>query len=414
MRFQQLLSKLHPIKGFVYGPCRLENDTLTCEILARKNSQPRCKDCGNKGPCYDHLKTRTFDFIPFWGLIVVFCYQMRRVDCKHCGRVVVEQVPWATGKKRTCDVFRLFLSRWARILSWSQTAESFGTSWDTVRRSVQWVVDYGLKHRILGTINAIGVDEVAYRLGHHYLTLVYQIDDGFKRLLFIGKGRSTKTLLKIFRSLGRERCENIKVVCSDMWKPYLKVIAKKLPNALNILDRFHIAKKLNEAVDQVRKEETKSLKQRGFEPLLKGARYCFLKRTENLTPKQNEKLSDLLHCDLKTVRAYFLKESFDVFWNYRSSYWAGWFLKQWCARAMRSRLEPMKKFVRTLRRHEGLIMNYFKTKQRYSSGIVEGMNLKIKLSMRRSYGFRSLAILQTALYHQYGDLPEPEFAHRFC
>ncbi len=72
MRFQQLLSKLHPIKGFVYGPCRLENDTLTCEILARKNSQPRCKDCGNKGPCYDHLKTRTFDFIPFWGLIVVF------------------------------------------------------------------------------------------------------------------------------------------------------------------------------------------------------------------------------------------------------------------------------------------------------------------------------------------------------
>jgi len=78
------------------------------------------------------------------------------------------------------------------------------------------VVDYGLKHRILGTITAIGVDEVAYRLGHHYLTLVCQIGDGFKRLLFIGKGRSTKTLLKIFRSLGRERCENIKVVCSDM------------------------------------------------------------------------------------------------------------------------------------------------------------------------------------------------------
>ena len=345
--------------------------------------------------------------------MVVFVYQMRRVNCKRCG-VKVEQVPWASGKHRACDAFRLFLSRWAKRLSWLETAEAFQTSWDTVYRSVKWVVEYGLKHRNLAGIEAIGVDEVAYGKGHNYMTLVYQIDNGMKRLLFIGKDRCEATLRDIFQHLGPERCGAIKVVCSDMWKPYLNVIREKLPNALNILDRFHIVKKLNEKVDKVRREETNALKRDGYEPVLTNSRYCFLKRYGNLTPKQEDKLADLFKYDLKTVRAYCIKEAFDAFWQYKSERWARWFLKKWCTRAMRSRLEPMKEFVRTIRKHEDLIMNYFKTKERYSSGIVEGMNLKVNLTMRKAYGFKSFPVLETAMYHQLGCLPEPVFAHRFC
>lgn len=357
---------------------------------------------------------RSFNFIPFWGLMVVFIYQMRRVNCPNCG-VKVERIPWATGKHRSCDVFRLFLSRWAKRLSWAETADAFQTSWDTVYRSVKWVVDYGLKHRDLNSINAIGIDEVAWSQGHHYMTLVYQIDQGMKRLLFIGKDRKEATLRTILQEqLGSERCEGIKVACSDMWKPYLKVVRELLPNALNILDRFHIVKKLNEAVDQVRRDEAKALKQQGFDPVLKGSRYCFLKRYHNLTPNQNAKLSDLIKCDLRTVRAYFLKEAFDPFWEYKSAYWAQRYLKIWCTRVMRSKLEPMKKFVGTIRNHEDLIMNYFKTKERYNSGIVEGLNLKVNLTMRKAYGFKSFPVMETALYHQLGRLPEPEFTHRFC
>ena len=252
--------------------------------------------------------------------MVVFVYRMRRVDCKRCGGVKVERVPWASGKHRACDAFRLFLSRWAKRLSWSETADAFQTSWDTVYRSVKWVVEYGLKHRNLDGIEAIGVDEVAYSKGHNYMTLVYQIDNGMKRLLFIGKDRCEATLLNIFEDLGREKCEAIKVVCSDMWKPYLNVIAEKLPNALNILDRFHIVKELNEKVDKVRREETRKLKQDGYEPVLTNSRYCFLKRYENLTPKQEVKLADLFKYDLKTVRAYCIKEAFDAFWQYKSAY----------------------------------------------------------------------------------------------
>lgn len=326
----------------------------------------------------------------------------------------MEQVPWAEGKHRACDAFRLYLSRWAKRLSWSETADAFQTSWDTVYRSVKWVVDFGMRERDLENVTAIGVDEVAYSKGHNYMTLVYQIDNGMKRLLYIGKDRTESTLTEIFEEFGSRRCAAIKVVCSDMWKPYLNVVRDQLPNALNILDRFHIVKKLNEAVDNVRREETKSMKQQGYEPLLKKSRYCFLKRPQNLTPNQSDKLADLLRYDLRTVRAYCHKEAFDAFWEYQSPHWARWYLRKWCTRVMRSQLEPMKKFVGTLRNHEDLIMNYFKTKQRYNSGIVEGLNLKVNLTMRKAYGFKSFPVLETALYHQLGHLPEPEFTHRFC
>jgi transposase len=299
-------------------------------------------------------------------------------------------------------------------LSWSETATVFKTSWNTVCRSVQWVVGYGLENRNLDGVSAIGVDEVAYSKGHQYMTLVYQIDQGKKRLLGVIKKRSEAALEGFFDEVGADWCSKIKVVCSDMWRPYLNVVREKLPEALNILDRFHIVKKLNEAVDQIRREEAKRLKDEGYEPVLQKSRYSFLKRPENLTETQRAKLDDVLAYDLKTNRAYLLKEAFDAFWHYKNPYWAKWFMRKWCTRAMRSRIEPMKKFVKTLRNHEDLLMNYFKANKQYSSGIVEGMNLRVNLSMRKAFGYRSFDLLQVSLFHQLGDLPEPEFTHRFC
>jgi len=263
-------------------------------------------------------------------------------------------------------------------------------------------------------VTAIGVGEVAYKKGHQYMTLVYQIDQGSKRLLGVLNNRTEKTLRGYFEACGKDWCSKIKVVCSDMWKPYLNVIKEKIPKALNVLDRFHIVKKLNEAVDQTRREEVRRLKNEGYEPVLKKSRYSYLKRPENLTEKQKAKLKDVLHYDLTTNRAYLLKESFDGFWQYDSPYWARWYLHKWCTRVMRSKIEPMKKFVQTLRNHEDLLMNYFKAGKHYSSGIVEGLNLRINLSMRKAYGYRSFDLLKTSLFHQLGDLPQPEFTHKFC
>jgi len=418
IHLKSLLNFVHPLKRFLYQSVRLiqTDDQARIEALIRprSNSRPRCSSCHKACPGYDHLPSqRRFAFIPLWNIPVDFLYTMRRVDCPRCG-VKVEEIPWAEGKHSSCNAFRHFLASWAKRLSWKETAQCFQTSWDKVYRSVQWVVDYGLKHREFKGITALGVDEVAYQKGHHYMTLVYQIDSGCKRLLGVIKDRKEDSLRSFFQEFGAESCAQIKVVCSDMWKPYLKVVAEMLPKALNILDRFHIVKKLNEAVDQVRREETKRLHDEGYEPILKHSRYSFLKRPSNLTPKQSEKLSEVLQYDLKTTRAYFLKEAFNGFWQYNSPRWAKWYLSKWCTRAMRSHLEPMKKFVRTLRQHEDLLMNYFKANKQYTSGIVEGLNLKVNLSMRKAYGFRSFEVLKIALFHQLGDLPEPKTTHRFC
>jgi transposase len=418
VRIQTLLNQVHPLKSFVYATCHLESRkaglVLVAAIKPRRNGRVHCSGCGKACKVYDHLGIRDFDFVPLWNIPVELKYHMRRVDCPECG-VRVEQVPWAEGKAHTTKAFALFLAQWARKLSWKETARSFGSSWDTVYRSVKSVVAYGLEHRNLDGIEAIGVDEIQYGKGHKYLTVVYQLDAGIRRLIYVGQKRTTKTLLRFFFEFGKPRTAALKFICSDMWQPYLKVIAKKAPQALNILDRFHIVSHLTKAVNQVRVDEVKRLKEEGYdETILRHTKYCFLKNPENLTPKQDEKLDDVLGYDLKSVRAYLLKESFQLFWDYESPYWAEWYLEKWCKRAMRSRLDPIKKFVKTIRAHQPLIMNWFKAKKAYSSGIVEGMNRNVNLVTRKAFGFRSYEVLKIALFHTMGGLPEPESTHRFC
>jgi transposase len=199
-----------------------------------------------------------------------------------------------------------------------------------------------------------------------------------------------------------------------MWQPYLKVIANKAAQALHILDRFHIVAKLNTAIDEVRVAEAEELAAKGYEPVLKHSRWCFLKRIENLTTEQWARLEELLRYRLKTIRAYLLQESFQALWEYDSGYWAGVFLDGWLKRAMRSRLEPIKNVARSIRVHRQLILNWFTAKKEFSSGIVEGLNYRIKLTIREAYGFRILEAAEIALYHALGRLPEPEFAHEFC
>ncbi len=417
MRIESLLNFVYPLKSFVYEACCLESDEshnlLIAEIRPRKNGRVICSGCGKRCKCYDHLEIRHFNFVPTWNIPVCFEYQMRRVDCPKCG-VKVEKVPWADGKSHITKPYQLFLARWDRKLSWKETAESFCTSWDTVFRSVKAIVNYGLERRNIDGVEAIGVDEIQFGKGHNYLTLVYQLDAGRRRLLFIGKERTKKTLRDIFDEFGEKRTQALKFICSDMWRNYLEVIAEKAPQALNILDRFHIIQHLGKAVNRVRIDEVKQLKEDGYdETILKKTKYCFLKNPENLTEKQDLKLNDVLQYRLKTVRAYLLKESFQLFWEYTSPYWADWYLKKWCTRTMRSQLVHLNDFVRMIRNHQPLIMNWFKAKKQFSSGIVEGMNRKVNLVTRRGFGFRSYEVLKIALFHTMGKLPEPEFTHRF-
>jgi len=417
MRVETLLNRVEKYKSFVYADVKqlMEQGRLilTVKIAPRSNSHPKCSRCGQAGPGYDTLKPRRFEFIPLWGIPVFFLYAMRRVACPRCG-VVVESVPWAEGKCHLTATYGWFLAKWAKRLSWQEVAVAFRTTWEHVYQSVQMAVHWGLEHRDLSGITAIGVDEVQWQYGHKYMTVVYQINDGCKRLLWSGKGRTKNTIRGFFSYFGEERSAALEFICSDMWQPYLKVIAEKAKGALNILDRYHIMAKIGKAIDKVRAGEVRKLVEEGYEPVLKHSRWLLLKRPENRTDKENIKLAELLSYNLKAVKSYLLKEEFQQFWEYLSPYWAGRFLEKWCTKVMRSRIEPMKKVAKTIRSHKELINNWFKARNVISLGAVEGLNNKLKVVTRRAYGFKRAEVLQIALYHTLGKLPECDSTHRFC
>lgn len=417
MRLKTILNACCDFKGFVVGESNFSQDRKTIEIhiRARKGSKAMCSSCGKPAPGYDTLKERETEFIPFWGFLVCFVYAMRRVECPKCG-IKVEKVPWISGKQQISPHYAAYLAGWAKEMSWKSVARRFRTSWQTVYRAVAAVVSYGLAHRKITGVTALGIDEVQYQKGHTYMTLVYQIDKNSRRLLWVGKKRTMKTLRNFFTDMwhiDRTFRKGIRVICSDMWKAYLSVIKEKTPNAINILDRFHIMKKLNEAVDRVRKDEVKRLKEEGKDPVLKKTRWCFLKRRFNLTRSQKGKLKELVDMNLNTVKAYVLKEQFHKFWKYKSPIWAGKFLDNWCELAQESELKSMISAAKMLQSHRELILNYFKAKKEYNSGIVEGLNRRVNLTVRKSFGFKSFEIMKIALYHQLGKLPEQKFTHEF-
>src|SRR6516225_797228 len=227
MHLKTLLNRVEPHQSFVYGEvrfCNADRSALEVVIRERANGRPICSGCGRAGPGYDRLSVRRYAFVPLWAMAVFLVYAPRRVACPRCG-VKVERVPWAEGKSRLTNSYQWFLASWAKLLAWQQVATVFHTSWQSVYRSVQRAVAWGLAHRNLDGIEAIGVDEVQWQKGHHYLTLVYQIDGSCRRLLHIAPERTMRSLLSFFRLLGKTRSAALKFVCSDMWQPYLKVIA---------------------------------------------------------------------------------------------------------------------------------------------------------------------------------------------
>jgi len=425
LQVKTILNALQHFPGFVFQDIRLQRyrdgqpRCIEIGVEPHAGIPAKCSRCRKPAPGYDQLPPRFWLFVPLWGLVTWFVYAARRVHCPEHG-VVVEHVPWSEGKRPVTIAMMCFLSRWARRLSWRETAQVFGTSWECVYRSVEWFVEWGLEHRKLANVQALGVDEIHWgrsKGADRFLTVIYQIDGHCRRLLWVGKRRTQATLRHGLAALGDEVVSGLRFVCSDMWRPYLNVIAEKAGQALHVLDRFHITTHLNQAVDQVRRAESGRLRASASAQAdrLKNMRWKLLRRGSRVRGKARQQLNALVASKLATARAWLLKETFQPFWRYRSTTWAGYFLSVWTERALRSRLEPMKKVARMLRSHENLLMNWFKAKGEISSGAVEGLNNKIRVVTRRSYGFRTYKAMEIALYHNLGRLPEPEEStHRFC
>jgi transposase len=424
LQVKTILNAVQHFVGFVYQDVRLRSwrgkpRWIEVKLKPHRSVRAKCSHCQQPAPGYDLLPERRWLFVPLWGIKTYFHYAPRRVQCPEHG-VVVEHIPWSDGKRPVTLAMMCFLSRWARRLSWRETARAFHTSWECVYRSVEWFVQWGLAHRKLENVQAIGVDEIHWgkRKGaDNFLTVIYQIDSHCRRLLWVGKRRTQATLRRGLAALGEDVVKGLRFVCSDMWRPYLNVIAAKASQALHVLDRFHITSCLNQAVDAARRSETGRLRAMASAQAvrLKDMRWKLLRRGSRVRGKARAQLNALVASKLATARAWLLKEAFEHFWSYRSLTWARCFLDYWTWRALRSRIQPMRKVAHMLRAHQDLLLNWFKAKGEISCGAVEGLNNKIRVVTRRSYGFRTYEAMEIALYHTLGRLPEPEeFTHRFC
>ena len=204
MLVKTILNRIEKHSSFVYHGVRFREggSAIEIEVRSRRGARPVCSGCSRRGSVYDTLGQREFQFVPLWGLAVFLLYSMRRVNCLPCG-VRVESVPWAEGKRRTTISFEWFLAIWSKRLSWSEVSEIFGVSWETVFRSVERAVNWGRSHADYSGIEALGIDEIQWKYGQTYLTLVYQIDVHVRRLIWVGEERTQKTLHACFDWLGR-------------------------------------------------------------------------------------------------------------------------------------------------------------------------------------------------------------------
>jgi len=347
-------------------------------------------------------KEREWRDLSMRKLPLILRYRPRRVECPRCG-VRVEDFPWAEPWARVTTALSNAVAVLARELSWQGAAREYGLNWKSVATIVKRVVRYGLKHRARPPVHAIGIDEVSRRKGQVYLTLVYDLER--RVLLWVGDDRTEDAVRPFFtREMGRRRCQTLRVVCMDMWAAYAKLVRDHAVNAQILFDRFHIVKHLNEAVDGARRELWRQLTSKE-RVAFKGTRWLLLKNPWNLNGGQQERLSTLVRWNTPLVRAWYLKESFQLFWIYKQPGRARQHLLKWMNSAMRSRLEPFKKFVRMLRSHLDGVLAW--TKTRLSNGAVEGMNNKIKSISHHSFGFRSAEHFIAAIFHCCARLPLP-------
>jgi len=286
---------------------KLEAGEIHVYLEHEEGGRWSCPECQEAVPLYDHQGERAWRHLDTCQYRTILHTRPPRVKCGEHG-VRVVKLPWAEASSRFTALFEALAIEWLKEASQQAVGEQLGLSWDEIHGILERAVKRGLARRRVETVTQIGVDEKAFRKGHHYLTLVNDLKGG--RVLYVAEGREQASLDGFWKTLTREQVEGIEAVAMDMWDPYVNSVQAHLPDPESkiVFDKFHIAKHLGEAVDQVRRKEQKTLKAAGDDRLT-GTRYDWLKNPAKMEPKDRREFAELRKSGLKTARAWALKET---------------------------------------------------------------------------------------------------------
>jgi transposase len=354
---------------------------------------PRCSGCGcrvRKG--YDK-RPRSWRHLDLAGMRLTLRYTLRRVNCPRCG-VRVEMVPWAVGDSWFTQDFEEHTAYLAQTTDKTTVVNTMRIAWPTVGDIAHRVVDRFRPGDPLDGLRLIGVDELSYRRHHEYVTVV--IDHVAQRVVWARPGKDAATLAEFFKELGPERCEQLEAVTIDMSGAYIKAVTDASSQAKIIFDRFHVQRLAHDAVDEVRRAEVRESRGTEGAKVLKRTRFILHKNPWNLSNIEGERLAQLQRTNKPIYRAYLLKEGLAGILDALDVDIARIKLRDWIGWATKSRLEPFKKLARTIKEHFDGILAYIPL--RLNNGRTEGMNGKIRVITRRSYGLHSASNLIALIF----------------
>lgn len=384
MRLTSLLRALLGLKSTCVISVGFDDQGLVAGVKPTWR-HPRCSRCGRRGRGYDRQRERRWRHLDLAGMRLELCYDIRRVDCRHCEAVVVEQVPWADTGSWFTRPFEDQVGYLAQRCDQSTVSRLMRVAWETVGRIVQRVVARRQDEDPLDGLTIIGVDELSYRRHHEYVTVV--VDHVRGRVVWASPGKDAKTLLAFFEELGPERAGNLEAVTIDMSAAYIKAVTDASPQAQIIFDRFHVQRLAHDALDQVRRAEVREAVGEDERRGIKKTRWALQKNPWNLTRVEIERLSRLPKANHRLYRAYMLKEGLIAVLDRRQVNVAAKKLGEWISWATRSRLPPFRRLAGTIRRHTEGILAYVRSG--LSNGRTEGLNGKARTITRRAYGLHS-------------------------
>jgi transposase len=368
----------------------VNQERLNIHLGFLRGSHFPCPACGQADCAVHDTEQKSWRHLNFFQHETYMYAGVPRIKCSNCG-VRLINVPWARADSGFTLLFEAYIMILAPSMPVKRIAELVSEHDTRLWRVLQHHVEEAREQADCSDVKKVGVDETSSKRGHNYVTIFVDLEKSKTIFATEGKDNTTVKLFKDDLSKHGGDPDAIKDVSCDMSPAFIKGVEENLPNAEFTFDKFHVLKTLNEAVDEVRRQEQKG------QPELKNTRYIFLKNPENLTNKQADRLKEikLKDLNLKTMRAYQIRLNFQDLWLQPPDQ-AERFLKKWYFWATHSRIEPVKEAAYTIKRHWDGVLNWFKS--RINNGILEGFNSLVQAAKARARGYRTTEYLITMIY----------------
>jgi transposase len=393
---QSLLYQVFGIKDVTYRSTCFLGNAVIFKVEA-KSRHVQCSSCGYKGSIFKGQKERYFRMPPIGRKQALLRVTMHRLKCKSCGKIWWPSLPFVKGKERYTRSFALTVLDMLRFATIKAVSDFLHVSWNVVKEIHKDKLSKTYRHISLTDVKYLGVDEFSIRKHHSYMTIFVNLQTG--RILHAVEGRSKEAISHFLKRVKRS-AKKLKAIAMDMSVSYSNAVKDILPDIPIVFDRYHIMAIMNRQIDDLRREQQRSLNDQG-KKFVKGSRFLLLKNYDNVKGEDRVRLDTLLEANGPLYEIHTMKEQLRLFWQQKSQQKGVAHLVNWILDAMTSDVKQLRKMASTLIEHLQGVIHYYPHK--ISNGLLEGLNNKIKTMKRQAYGFRDMKYFTLRLYDLHAD-----------